>query len=203
LTGKRRRYGGADGGAKTNGARKPTAHRYLGGAVRSRAVTTSPGKRQKNTSSRLINCPLRLTGKRGKDGLGFFKPKNLTHSHYPSTDISGHPSFRKLKPDNIQIVKDMTLSRIPPRQILSSLHQQNPNIPATSRTIYNVKKKFRKDTLEGRSEINALFEEFEKGGFLYDVTVSNTALTTSSTADKYIIKGFALLQSSKVRKLRY
>ncbi|GKF14410.1 hypothetical protein Tco_0055872, partial [Tanacetum coccineum] len=39
---KRKRYGGAEGGAKTNGTRKPTAHRYLGGAVRSRTVTTSP-----------------------------------------------------------------------------------------------------------------------------------------------------------------
>lgn len=93
----------------------------------------------------------------------------MTHSHDPSTDISGHPSFRKLEPDNIQIVKEMTLSGIPPRQILSSLRQQNPNIPATSRTIYNVKKKIRKDTLGGRSEINVLFEEFEKGGFLHDV----------------------------------
>lgn len=83
--------------------------------------------------------------------------------------MSGHPSYRRLKPDDVQRVKDMTLSGIPPRQIISSLRQQTPNLSATSRTMYNVKAKLKKDALGDRSMIGALFEEFEKGGFLYDV----------------------------------
>ncbi|XP_042754370.2 uncharacterized protein LOC111901587 [Lactuca sativa] len=64
----------------------------------------------------------------------------------------------------------MTKAGIPPRQIFSSLRQKTPNLPAISRTIYNVKKKIRKENLGNRPMINALFEELEEGGFTYDIS---------------------------------
>ncbi|XP_052627581.1 protein FAR-RED IMPAIRED RESPONSE 1-like [Lactuca sativa] len=126
-------------------------------------------KRKKNTGSRLINCPFQIVGKKEYDGGWILKAKNLSHNHEPSTDISGHPSFRRLSPNDVQSVKNMTLSGIPPRQILSSLRQGNPNLPAVSRTIYNLKAKIRKENLGNRSTVSALFEEFEKEGFIYDI----------------------------------
>ncbi|KAL4561205.1 hypothetical protein LXL04_033368 [Taraxacum kok-saghyz] len=126
-------------------------------------------KRKKNTGSRLINCPFQIVGKKGNDGTWVLKVKNLTHNHEPSTDMSGHPSFRRLLPDDVQSVKNMTLSGIPPRQILSSLRQRNQNLPAVSRTIYNLKAKIQKENLNNRSTVSALFEEFEKKGFIYDI----------------------------------
>ncbi|KAJ9566461.1 hypothetical protein OSB04_002427 [Centaurea solstitialis] len=104
------------------------------------------------------------------DGAWYFKVKDLTHNHEPSTDMSGHPSFRQLPSENINSVKEMSKAGIPPRQILSSMRQQNPNLPVISRTIYNLKKKFRRDNLGNRSMINALFEELVKGGFTYDIS---------------------------------
>lgn len=62
----------------------------------------------------------------------------------------------------------MTVSGIPPRQILTSLHQKTPNLPENSRTIYNLKAKIRRDDLGDRSMVMALLEELEKGGFTYD-----------------------------------
>lgn len=126
-------------------------------------------KGRKKTTSRLIDCPFCISGKKGSDGAWIFTSPKLEHNHDPSTDMSGHPFYRRLKPDDVQRVKDMTLSGIPPRQIISSLRQQTPNLTATFRTIYNVKGKLKKDALGDRSMIGALFEELEKGGFLYDV----------------------------------
>ncbi|GJV70704.1 protein FAR1-related sequence 5 [Tanacetum coccineum] len=71
--------------------------------------------------------------------------------------------------DDIETVKNMTLSGIPPRQIISSLRQKNPNLPVNSRTIYNLKAKLRKNGLGNRSLVSKLFKELEKGGFSYDV----------------------------------
>ncbi|XP_052623634.1 PKS-NRPS hybrid synthetase cheA-like [Lactuca sativa] len=138
-----------------------------GGSYRDRMCIGD--KRKKNSGSRLINCSFQIVGKKGNDGFWVLKAKNLTHNYEPSTDISGHPSFRRLSPNDVQSVKNMTLSGIPPRQILSSLRQQNPNIPAVSRTIYNLKAKIRKQNLGNRSMVSALFEEFEKEGFIYDI----------------------------------
>lgn len=126
-------------------------------------------KRKRNTGSRLIKCSFQIVGKKGNDGAWVIKAKNLTHNHDPSSDISGHPSFRRLLQDDVQSVKNMTLSGIPPRQILSSLRQRNQNLPAVSRTIYNLKAKIQKENLRNRSKVSALFEEFEKEGFIYDI----------------------------------
>ncbi|XP_023752378.2 PKS-NRPS hybrid synthetase cheA-like [Lactuca sativa] len=128
------------------------------------------GKRKKTTGSRLINCPFKLLGKRSSDGAWIFDVKDLSHNHEPSTDISGHPSFRQLPSESIKSVKEMTKAGTPPRQILSSLHQQTPNLPVISRNIYNVKRKIRRENLRNRPMINALFEELDEGGFIYDIS---------------------------------
>lgn len=70
-------------------------------------------KRKRNTGSRLIKCSFQIVGKKGNDGAWVIKAKNLTHNHDPSSDISGHPSFRRLLQDDVQSVKNMTLSGIP------------------------------------------------------------------------------------------
>ncbi|KAL4582687.1 hypothetical protein LXL04_007245 [Taraxacum kok-saghyz] len=101
-----------------------------------RAILGISGKRKKSTSTRLINCPFQIVGKKqGHDGAWMIKIKDLSHNHEPSEDISGHPSFRQLPSECVKTVEEMTNAGIPPRQILSSLRQQTPNLPAISRTI--------------------------------------------------------------------
>ncbi|XP_071727725.1 uncharacterized protein [Rutidosis leptorrhynchoides] len=95
--------------------------------------------RKKKTVSVLIGCPFRIEGKRS-NGSWIFKLHNLNHNHEPATDMSWNSSFRWFSSDEKQTIKEMTLAGIPPRQILASLRQQNPNLPAISRTIYNFKK---------------------------------------------------------------
>ncbi|KAL6583797.1 hypothetical protein OROMI_003086 [Orobanche minor] len=72
-------------------------------------------KRKRNTGSRLIKCPFQIVGRKGVDGVWVLNAKNLTHNHEPCTDMSGHPSFRRLSPEDVESVKNMTLSGIAPR----------------------------------------------------------------------------------------
>ncbi|GKD20529.1 hypothetical protein Tco_1222232 [Tanacetum coccineum] len=55
--------------------------------------------------------------------------------------MSELPSIRRLPLVDIESVKEMTMSGIPPRQVLSSLRQKKKDVPANSRTIYNLKAK--------------------------------------------------------------
>ncbi|CAG8503717.1 2674_t:CDS:1 [Acaulospora morrowiae] len=50
---------------------------------------------QRATSSRLIDCPFELYGKK-KDNQWYLAIKNANHNHKASKDISGHPSSRQL-----------------------------------------------------------------------------------------------------------
>ena len=80
--------------------------------------------RQKKMATRLINCRFEIQRKRQGDGFGVVEVKNLSHNHEPSSNISGHPSCRRLSKEDIISKKEMTTSRIPPCQILTSLRQR-------------------------------------------------------------------------------
>ncbi|KAG5565701.1 hypothetical protein RHGRI_001574 [Rhododendron griersonianum] len=125
--------------------------------------------RQRKTATRLINCPFEIRCKRREDGFWEVEEKNSSHNHEPSSDMSGHPSCRRLSQEEITTIEDLTKSGVPPRQILSSLRQRNPKLQAISRTIYNTKVKLRKEHLAGRSVIQTLFEEVCQGDFIFDV----------------------------------
>ncbi|GJR30188.1 PKS-NRPS hybrid synthetase [Tanacetum coccineum] len=138
----------------------------LGGSYRdTRDISDN---RKRSTGTHLIECPFSIKGKNGGDGVWVFEAIDLTHNHEPSTDMSGHSSFRRLPPEKVQSVKDMSLCGIPPRQIISSLRQETPDLPVNSRNIYNWNAKFRKDEL-GKKWITTLFDELAKSGFLHDV----------------------------------
>ncbi|XP_071696409.1 PKS-NRPS hybrid synthetase cheA-like [Rutidosis leptorrhynchoides] len=135
--------------------------------------------RKRSTVTHLIDCPFKIEGRKGWDGMWIFRPKCLNHNHEQSSDISGHSLFRRLPADSVESVKDMTKSGIPPRQILCSLRQRDPNLPTTSRTIYNLNAKVRRENLGNRSMIDALFEELQVGGFWYDILYDQQGHITS------------------------
>jgi hypothetical protein len=95
--------------------------------------------------------------------------RNNSHNHEHSSDISGHPSFHWLGADEMKVVEHMSNFRVLPRQILSSLHQNNPSTRAISKTIYNAKAKIQKGNLDGKTIIQTLFEEAAKVGFMYNI----------------------------------
>ena len=110
-------------------------------------------KKRKVTGSRLFDCPFEVWGKRKKDGVWKLDIKNLSHNHEPSTDMSGHPFCRRFSKDEVERIQVMTRAGIPPRQILTSLRQSNSSLEAISKTLYNVRAKIKKESLDRRSNI--------------------------------------------------
>ncbi|KAG5528254.1 hypothetical protein RHGRI_028999 [Rhododendron griersonianum] len=98
-------------------------------------------RRQRNTATRLINCPFEIRCKRLDDGFWVLEVKNGSHNHEPSSDMAGHPSFRCFSKEEIMTIEELTRSGVPPRQILSSFRLRNKKLQAVSRTIYNIKNK--------------------------------------------------------------
>ncbi|KAK1378823.1 MULE domain-containing protein [Heracleum sosnowskyi] len=91
------------------------------------------------------------------------------HNHPPSKDLSGHPSHRRFTKEEFVRIQEMTISGITPKQILSSLRQGNGNLKSISRSEYNARAKFRKESLQGRTVLEALFEELGEADFIFDV----------------------------------
>lgn len=126
-------------------------------------------QRKRATASRLINCPFQIWGKKKRDETWHVEIKNVSHNHEPSKDMSAHPSCRRFSEEEFLKIKEMTLAGVPARQILSALRQNNPNIQAISKTIYNAKAKVIKEIISDRTVLQALFEELSQGDFIFDM----------------------------------
>ncbi|KAG5551462.1 hypothetical protein RHGRI_009772 [Rhododendron griersonianum] len=135
-------------------------------------------RRQRNTATRLINCPFEIRCKRLDDGFWVLEVKNGSHNHEPSSDMAGHPSFRRFSKEEIMTIEELTRSGVPPRQILSSLRLRNKKLQAVSRTIYNMKNKLRRENLAGRTTIQALFDELCEGDFTFQVAYDQNGCLT-------------------------
>ncbi|KAF7147655.1 hypothetical protein RHSIM_Rhsim03G0114700 [Rhododendron simsii] len=138
-----------------------------GGKYRGTSVPLN--ERKKISGSRLINCPFELWGKKKGSECWKVEIKNASHNHEPSKDMSGHPYCRRFSNEEILSIKRMTTAGIPPRQILTSLRQSNPNCKAIARTVYNAKANITKVVLAGRTMIQALFDELGQGDFTFDI----------------------------------
>ncbi len=138
-----------------------------GGSYRSRLGATSAACRRE-TSSRLLNCPFEVHGHKGADGSWMLTIKNSSHNHDVSENMSGHPSCRRLGHEERSQVEHLYSAGVLPRHILSALRQNNPQLTAVARTIYNACVQIRRKQLVGRSPIQALLDVLRDGDFCYD-----------------------------------
>lgn len=162
---------GASNGYAISIARSKERKVYLccdrSGKYRNRLNLTEETRR-KNTSSRLIECPFSICGTKGFNNIWTLSIRDPTHCHGPSENIAAHPSLRRLDTQAQRQLSEMTRAGVRPREILSSLRQNNPLISTTSRDIYNIRTRLRQENLRGRTSIQALIEELKKGQFEYD-----------------------------------
>jgi hypothetical protein len=125
--------------------------------------------RQRTTSSRLTDCPFELYARvLASDKQWHLKVKCSEHNHERSDSLSGHPTARRLNDAQKASVKQMFSSGISPRDTLTTLRQADANLTAVARTIYNARAAARRESLNGRTTIEALMHEFREKGYRYE-----------------------------------
>ncbi|CAG8647305.1 12485_t:CDS:2 [Cetraspora pellucida] len=125
---------------------------------------------QRAMSSRLIDCPFELYRKK-KNEQWHLTIKNPIYNHKLSEDMSGHLSHRRLNLKEQQRVHQISDAGIHPREMLSTFRQDNPNLMAISKTIYNARDKIRCDNLKGRMPIQALLDELKEENMIINALV--------------------------------
>ena len=81
------------------------------------------------------------------------------HNHEQSLHPSGHSTHRKLISEQADTVKKRALAGVKPLGIISSLLKGNEGVLANLSTLYNERTKLRKEKLNGRTPIQALFDD--------------------------------------------
>ncbi|WRX12695.1 FAR1 DNA binding domain - like 6 [Theobroma cacao] len=72
-------------------------------------------KKQRASCTHLINCPFALHVKRQSDGFWVLHLRNASHNHEPSSNMSAHPFYGRLKREEIVDIEKLSISGIQSR----------------------------------------------------------------------------------------
>ncbi|XP_021736244.1 uncharacterized protein LOC110702806 [Chenopodium quinoa] len=93
-----------------------------------------------------------------------------THNHPMIVYLEGHRKVSGLSPGAKQVVRDMTKSKVSPRNIMSTIAKQFPDDHPNIRHIYNCRNDFRMEMSEGRGVVQQFLHLARESKYIYWVT---------------------------------
>ncbi|KAJ9540010.1 hypothetical protein OSB04_026516, partial [Centaurea solstitialis] len=130
--------------------------------------------KNKDAETKKINCPFELVGKYLKWHDGWtLRVVRDKHNHEPAMFMEGHSHMMGLSENEIRMVQNLTNLNVKPRDILSTLKDQNPNNVASLRTIYNARRKFRISEQEGRTPMQNVMHILQTKGYNFEYRLNN------------------------------
>ncbi|TYH52826.1 hypothetical protein ES332_D09G055000v1 [Gossypium tomentosum] len=95
------------------------------------------------------------------------------HNHPPTQHMKGHAYARRLKENEKKLLVDLTSKNVTPRDILSTLKEQDESNVSTLKTIYNARQKLRSSQNVGKTPIQLLMLLLNDKQFFTEFSVNN------------------------------
>ncbi|XP_058752962.1 PKS-NRPS hybrid synthetase cheA-like isoform X1 [Vicia villosa] len=131
-----------------------------GGKYKDKSETQSATKR--------CGCPFKIRSTPAKDGSGWkVDVKCGVHNHGLPDRLEGHSFVGRLTTDEKQHVADLTKRHVPPRHILTSLQERDPENVTRITQIYKHKSVIEAEIRGPRSEIQHLLKLIEEANYVY------------------------------------
>ncbi|KAI5427431.1 hypothetical protein KIW84_032738 [Lathyrus oleraceus] len=120
------------------------------------------------SASKKCGCPFKVRSTPAKDGSGWkIDVKYGLHNHGLPDRLEGHSFIGRLTTDEKQHVADLTKRHVPPRHILLSLQDRDPENVTRITQVYKHKSVIQKEIRGPRSEILHLFKLIEDASYVY------------------------------------
>ncbi|KAI5415151.1 hypothetical protein KIW84_040562 [Lathyrus oleraceus] len=120
------------------------------------------------SASKKCGCPFKIRSTLAKDGSGWkIDIKCGLHNHGLPDRLEGHSFIGRLTTDEKQHVADLTKRHVPPRHILLSLQDRDPENVTRITQVYKHKSVIQKEIRGPRSEIQHMFKLIEDAGYVY------------------------------------
>jgi hypothetical protein len=116
----------------------------------------------RDTGTRMTECPFEIRILRTEWGTWKVQVHNGDHNHDASINDSEHSQYRRPADTEVSAIRSLHGSGVAPRNIVANLLEQNSHTLVTSREVYNVISKQRKERLQGLSPIEALIKEIDR-----------------------------------------
>ena len=153
--------------------RKVTFKCYYGGKYRNPLGLTDD-TRKRQTGTRLMDCPFFIRANFSKKtGQWTIKKATIVHNHPISDNLGGISTARRLTDTEKTIVRDMANAGTGAASTLAYLREKTRNQWTTKKEIHNEKVVARAEFLDGRSPIQALYDEISTGDFIFNSKVNS------------------------------
>nr|GEV36374.1 hypothetical protein [Tanacetum cinerariifolium] len=121
------------------------------------------------TSTKKTDCPFQFI-RQYSSSHGYWTIRVVCdqHNHLPTPNLEGHAYARRLSHDEYRLVEDLTWKNVRPREILSTLKDQNENNLSTLSTIYDAQRKIRKVENAGKTPMQVLMSLLHINRYVYE-----------------------------------
>ncbi|XP_058747029.1 uncharacterized protein LOC131620019 [Vicia villosa] len=120
-----------------------------------------------DTGSRKCECPFRLCGYLLANNKWKFNVICGLHNYDLCQKLAGHPIASRLLPDEKTCVSDMTLSLVPPKNILATLKRKRPGNTSNIKQVYNRRYQSKLALRGDRTEMQHLMELLDENNYVY------------------------------------
>ncbi|KAJ0496301.1 putative transcription factor FAR family [Helianthus annuus] len=139
-------------------------------------VYKSVTESSKETGTRKINCPFEMVGKYSKEnGYWTLKVKHGEHNHPPGEYMEGHPIFKRLTPNEHQLVTELTGKHMLLKDILGIMKECDENNVSMIKNIYNARDKIRVNEHKGKSLMEMLMSLLQDKGYTFEISTNRVS----------------------------
>ena len=121
----------------------------------------------RKTKTRTAGCPFSLVIQ--QDLQWRLQVKNSSHNHGPSLNPTAHNVYRRRTQAQKNSIQRLTQAGTAPKQILTSIQQENPETFIGARDIWNKRIAIRTSYLAERTPIEALLDKLSSEEWAFDV----------------------------------
>lgn len=116
--------------------------------------------------SRKYECPFKLCGYLKENNTWKFNVVYCIHNHALSDKLVDYPIVCRLIPEEKELVFDMTLNMVVPRNILATLKQKKPQNVSNIKQVYNMRSRNNKAVRCQISEMHQLLKLLEDDRYM-------------------------------------
>src|SRR3954468_7731506 len=114
--------------------------------------------KHENTGSRKWGCPFKLRATRRVDDLWRLTIICRMHNHALDVKLHGHPMACRLSREERNVISDLTIVKVAPRNILADLKRKKPDSVSNIKQVYNERNNLKVLNMGPRSEMQQLLK---------------------------------------------
>src|SRR3954464_8607576 len=140
-------------------------------------VQSNRVQKHEDTGSRKCGCPFKLRATRRVDDLWRLTVICGMHNHALDVKLHGHPMACRLSREERNVISDLTIVKVAPRNILADLKRKKPDSVSNIKQVYNERHNLKVLNMGPRSKMQQLLKLLDDNKYVSSFRTSEDKVT--------------------------